>query len=97
MKWNPHQDMENRAYSSILTTLFPEQTKTLPRIIVWSIVFLLDLILVVGYAVHLGLLQFENYTSMNQMFLPVILLFIVLLAIFWLQGFIWRIFMKLFR
>ena len=97
MKWNIHQDMENRAYVSILTTLFPEQTKTLPRIIVWSIVFLLDLILVVGYAVRFGLLQFENYTSMNQMFLPVILLFIVLFVIFWLQGYLWSIFMKLFR
>lgn len=43
MKWNTYQDMENRAYSSILTTLFPEHTKTLPRILVWSVLFLIDL------------------------------------------------------
>ena len=44
MGWNPYQDQKNRAYSSILTTLFPEQTKTIPRIIVWSFIFLADLI-----------------------------------------------------
>ena len=44
MGWNPYQDQKNRAYSSILTTLFPEQTKTIPRILVWGIIFLVDLI-----------------------------------------------------
>ena len=43
MGWNPYQDQKNRAYSSILTTLFPEQTKTIPRLIVWSFIFLADL------------------------------------------------------
>lgn len=93
MKWNTHQDMENRAYSSILTTLFPEQTKTVPRIIVWSIIFLLDLILVVAGASHLGL----QYYSMGNLTLPGILLLAVLIGIFWLQGFIWGAITKFFQ
>lgn len=89
MAWNTHTDVKNRAYSSILTTLFPEQTKTLPRIIVWSIIFLLDLILVVCATVHFGWLQLGQFNSMRDMTLPGILLLAVLFAIFWLQGFIW--------
>lgn len=94
MKWNTHQDMENRAYSSILTTLFPEQTKTLPRIIIWGIIFLLDLILVAAGAAHFGLLQFVNF---NNMTLPGILLLAVLFGIFWLQGAIWGAITKFFQ
>ena len=51
-----HKDYEIRAYSSILKSLFPEQTKTIPRIIVWSIIFLLDLSISVLSAFYLGLL-----------------------------------------
>ena len=97
MKWNTHQDMENRAYASILTTLFPEQTKTLPRIIVWSIILLLDLLLVIVGAVNLGLLRFDNYSSMNDMLLPGILLLVALFGIFWLQGFLWGAVVKFFH
>ena len=60
MAWNPYTDQKNRAYSSILTTLFPEQTKTLPRILVWSFVFLLDLTLGVAAALYFGLLHLEG-------------------------------------
>ena len=97
MAWNTHTDMKNRAYSSILTTLFPEQTKTIPRIIVWSIIFLLDLVLVVFGAFHFGLLQFGNYTSMRQMTLPGLLLLAVLFGVFWLQGFLWFRIVKFFK
>lgn len=55
-----YQDYENRAYSGILTSLFPEQTKTLPRILVWSVILLLDLILVVAVTFRFGLLGGEN-------------------------------------
>ena len=55
MVWNPYSDQKNRAYTGILTSLFPEQTKTLPRILVWSIIFLADLILGIGGAVYFGL------------------------------------------
>lgn len=43
-----YQDQENRAYSHILTTLFPEQTKTLPRVLAWSVIFMIDLVLTVA-------------------------------------------------
>ena len=89
MNWNTHTDVKNRAYSSILTTLFPEQTKTIPRIIVWSIIFLLDLTLVIVGVRHLGWLDFAQFTSMRDLTLPGILLLAVIFGIFWLQGFIW--------
>lgn len=97
MNWNTHTDVKNRAYSSILTTLFPEQTKTLPRIIVWSFIFLLDLILIIVGAAHFGLLQFGNYNGMRDMTLPGILLLAVLFGIFWLQGFVWYTIVKFFQ
>ena len=89
MSWNPHTDQKNRAYSSILTTLFPEQTKTISRIIAWSIIFMVDLILGIGGAAYFGLLQFGNYSSTNSMMLSAGLLIVAIVAVFWLQGKIW--------
>jgi len=89
MAWNPYTDQKNRAYSSILTTLFPEQTKTIPRILVWSIVFMMDLILCVGGAVYFGLLQFEKYNSSNSMMLSAGILVVAIIGVFWMQGKIW--------
>lgn len=97
MGWNPYTDQKNRAYSSILTTLFPEQTKTLPRIIVWSIIFFLDLTAGIFAAVHFGLLQFDKFQSTNQMMLPAGLLVLAILGVFWLQGVIWGAVTKFFR
>lgn len=86
MKWNPYQDQENRAYSGILTSLFPEQTKTLPRILVWSVIFLIDLVLTVAVFFRYGLLGGKyNY----------LLLLAAVFGIFWLQGYLWGIFRKL--
>lgn len=85
-----YQDQENRAYSSILTTLFPEQTKTVPRIIVWSVIFLADLILVCWGCYHWGLLEM----MFGRKILTIIPLAAVL-GIFWLQGYLWGIFRKL--
>ena len=89
MAWNPYTDQKNRAYSSILTTLFPEQTKTIPRIIVWSIIFMFDLIIGIVGAVYFGLLQFGNYRSSNEMMLVAGILVAVIVGVFWLQGKIW--------
>lgn len=97
MAWNPYTDQKNRAYSSILTTLFPEQTKTLPRIIVWSIIFLIDLILGVWAAVHFGLLQFGSYRTSNQMYLAAALLIAGIVGVFWLQGVIWGAIVRFFQ
>ena len=83
MGWNPYTDHKNRAYSSILTSLFPEQTKTIPRIIVWSIIFLLDLTLGIAGAVHFGSLWSGNTRITSA------LLIAAIVGVFWLQGFVW--------
>lgn len=87
MKWNTYQDQENRAYSHILTTLFPEQTKTLPRILVWGVIFLIDLIVVVFGASYLGLLHGGGGG---------LLTIGAAVGLFWLEGFvfyrIWNLF-----
>ena len=82
MAWNPYTDQKNRAYAGILTSLFPEQTKTLPRIIVWSFVFLLDLILGVVGGFYFGLLAMESK-------LAAWILIAGIVGVFWLQGKIW--------
>ena len=89
MAWNPYTDQKNRAYQGILTSLFPEQTKTFPRIIVWSLIFLADLILGIGGATYFGLLRFDEFQSQNQMMLASSLAFVAIVGIFWLQGKIW--------
>ena len=97
MAWNPYTDRQNRGYASILTTLFPEQTKTLPRIIVWSIIFLIDLTVCIFGAFHFGLFQFENYSNTTQTALASLLLILGIIFLFWLQGVIWGAVMRLFR
>ena len=84
MGWNPYTDHKNRAYSGFLSSLFPEQTRTIPRILAWSIVFLLDLIGILGGAFCLGLLSGEwNYKVTTA------LLLVTIVGVFWLQGKIW--------
>ena len=90
MAWNPYTDQKNRAYVGILTSLFPEQTKTLPRIIVWSLVFLLDLILGVVGGFHFGLLEIDS--KLVAWFLIAAIFFV-----FWLQGKIWYAIVGFFR
>ena len=89
MAWNPYQDQKNRAYSGILTSLFPEQTKTLPRTLIWSVVFLADLLIVYGFGYKYGLLDgfSKFYTTM---------LGFGAVALFWLQGKLWYAIAKLF-
>ena len=82
MGWNPYTDQKNRAFSGIVTSLFPEQTKTIPRIIVWSIIFLLDLILGVAGAFRFGLLSAGGKWGTA-------LLVAAILGLFWLQGKLW--------
>lgn len=91
MTWKPYQDQENRAYSHILTTLFPEQTKTLPRILVWSVIFLLDLTILAAGAFSTGV-----FPSQGGIFAG-ILFFGVLIGLFWLQGVLWGWACRLWR
>ena len=90
MAWNPYTDQKNRGYQSILTSLFPEQTKTLPRILVWGVIFLVDLILSIFLASQYGLLNFNS-----RLVAP--LLFLAIVGVFWLQGKIWYAIVKHFK
>ena len=94
---NPYSDQKNRAYQNILTTLFPEQTKTLPRIIVWSIIFLTDLIFGIGGAAYYGLLQFDRFRTSNELMLAGGLLVLVIVGVFWVQGYVWYAIVKFFK
>ena len=96
MAWNPHTDQQIRGYSHILTTLFPEQTKSLPRIIIWSIIFLIDLTIGIFGAFHFGWIPFDNYVNQSQMMFGGALLILGIIGIFWLQGAIWYGIAKLF-
>lgn len=86
--WRPYQDQHNSAYVSILTSLFPEQTKTIPRIIVWSIIFLLDLTVGIVGGQYLGLMA----TRLGS-----VAVMVAIFGGFWLQGKIFYGIAKLFR
>ena len=87
MNW--YKDRTIQSDACIFRSLFPEQTKTIPRIILWSIIFLADLILGIGGAAYHGLLQFDRFRTTNEMMLAGGLLMLVIVGIFWLQGFVW--------
>ena len=88
MSWRPYQDQHNSAFIEILTGLFPEQTKTLPRLIVWSIIFFIELVVVIVGAQYLGLLSTKLGSCLAM---------VVLFGGFWLQGKIFYGILKLFR
>lgn len=91
MAWNPYTDQKNNAFVEILTGLFPEQTKTLPRIIVWSIIFLIDLIGVCILAVQWGI-----FDVMGMKTAPLVVGAAVIF-LFWLEGFVFYRIRNLFR
>lgn len=72
-------------------SMFPEHTKTVPRVILWSIVLLVDLIGVTVLAVHWGIL--EAVSPKLSPFLIGAGVFLV----FWLESLIWKAFLKIFR
>ena len=88
MAWKPYQDQQNRSYSSILTTLFPEQTKTLPRILVWSSIFLLDLTILAALAISANAFSCRG---------GALLFYGLLVGVFWLQGRLWGMVCKFFK
>ena len=97
MAWNPYTDQQNRGYAHILTTLFPEQAKTLPRILIWSLILLIDLTAGIVLATHFGLFQLDNYSNQAAMLLGSALPILGIIGIFWLQGFLWSAVKKLFQ
>ena len=95
MEWNPYTDQKNRAFSRILTTLFPEQTKTLPGILSWSVIFLIELTAFVFAIMQLGLLDWCN--DQSTMLLAAGVFVVAFLGVFRLQGWVWNKLMGLFR
>ena len=85
------KDKQIQADKSLFCALFPEQTKTPTRIVVWSLILLADLILLAAGAMHFGILSLENFSR------GAVLLLILTVAVFWLQGVIWGAVAKLFR
>lgn len=83
-----YSDRENQGCGEFLKSLFPEQTKTLPRIIIWSFIFLIDLMLVAFGTFYLGF-EFSKWL--------IVVVFIGSVFLFWLQGYIWSTILKLFR
>lgn len=95
MAWNPYTDQKNRAFSHILTTLFPEQTKTLPRILVWSVIFLIDLMIGAYCIYRYDLLAWCSNQAGTTLAYGIF--FLVVVGVFWLQGWLWQKLMGLFR
>ena len=77
-----HTDKNIQANSSLLSALFPVQTKSMTSIVIWGIIFLMDVIGVVAGAFYLGWMD-----AFSKVLL--VCLLAVSLALFWLQGIIW--------
>lgn len=78
-----------------LSEWFPEQTKTIPRIIVWTIIFIGDVVLVFWLMSHLGvdILSFQ-YKLQGVM---IMLYLVAALVVFWLETVIYNKLYSLFR
>ena len=66
-----------------LRELFPEQTKSVGSIVCWTVVFLLDALLVFWLADRLGIHIF----AMNHQYRKVLMMvyLVIALAVFWLE------------
>ena len=71
--------------------LFPEQTKTVPRTICWSIILLLNVAAVCLLTIRWNLADFIDYKL-----LPILIIAAVFF-LFWLEGFIFYRIRNLFR
>ena len=71
MKGNP---LDGYYLGRLLRQMFPEQTKTIPRIIVWTIVFLADTGLVIWAVVALGLMPLATTYRLQPLVVGLILI-----------------------
>ena len=76
------QDKLIQSDIGIFRTLFPEQTRSVYSIIVWSIVLLLDIIVLAGIAVSQGWTGVFSKTG-------ILLLLAAAILLFWLEGVLW--------
>lgn len=79
-----YNDQKNRAYAGMFSDLFPEQTKTVPRIIVWSLILIADIVLAAFLAYHIHLFEFFRGGSGN--YIAICIVGAAALFLFWLEG-----------
>lgn len=92
---NMYTDKKNAAYSRGLVSMFPEQTRTIPRTIVWGLIFLLDLVGAAYIAFQWGLWDWFPDSMGNYLQVGIIAGASVFL--FWLEGKIFYTIANLFR
>ena len=87
---NNHHDM-----GKSIREMFPEQTKSIPRILSWTFIFLADVALVFWVMGKLGV----DIVSMQYQFRKTLLMLYLLAAflIFLLETFVYNKFCELFR
>lgn len=78
-----------------LSSIFPEQTKAIPRIIVWSIIFIIDLGLAAFLAFQTGLIDLLD-GKLGSLLVTGLTL-IVAGGLFWAESLIWKTILRLFR
>ena len=78
-----------------LRELFPEQTKTIPRILLWTVIYILDVVLVFWLA---GLLGIDLLSIHHQLQATVVGLYLILaLVLFWLETLVYGWILKKIR
>lgn len=87
MSWHGYKEIIR-----IFRSIFPEQTKTPLHILLWCVVLLVDVIICVLEAVHLGIITPDNFQ--NWMIIPIL---IAVLILFWIQGVLYGAITKLFK
>lgn len=90
MAW--HKDKEIKADISIFRSLFPEQTKTPTRIVIWSIVLFVDVIICVFGAFYLGIISSDHFSKWMM-----ILILVAAILLLWIQGVIYGAIAKRFK
>lgn len=91
-----HTDEQLRGNASLLRQLFPEHTKTVPRIIAWSVILLLDLLLGAVVVWKLGIDLPELHRKMELLLQGAVLLGVSAGA-FLAESLLWRTILRLFR
>ena len=78
-----------------LRELFPEQTKSVPSILVWAVVYIVDVVLVFRLASALGI----RITELEYRLMTVVagLYMIIALVVFWLETVIYGWIVKKIR
>lgn len=75
-------------YYKFLTEMFPNQFNTVPRIIIWTIVFLLDTALVIWCASLIGVPVLETANNRLSLIIYLVIAFILFTVESWIYNLI---------